>query len=271
MPKPRILNSWPFSRRRAGLALESLEPRQMLASYAVNFNRIYANGGLGAAFSVTGTLGPGAANQANWNNIAAPQSVNSPFGGNFNATITDNSGQNGLTLHTVFANHEGGNDGGGVPTNDFESLYFTGMRLGDLSIHITTDVAPYRTYDLYIYNQHGDSFSVNNAGAINVSGRTSGPLGNDFVLNRNYTIVPGLTGPLDLWAYDAIQGFSIVAPPPETIQVTEAIVNPGASAIDISSDLYAVGLLKSEPIVAPDAPSAALLSGSGSASATGAR
>ena len=202
-------------------------------SYAINYNQTYQDG----PFSVTGTLGPGAANQANWNNIASPQSVNGHSGGNFDATITDNAGLNGILLRTSFGNSEGGNDGNAPsPNDDFHRLFSTGLRLGDVWSRSQTDTAPFGlgvAYNVYIYNV-GKSFNVNGVG---ISGG-SGPLGTDFVLGANYVKVLNLTGPLDLYSIDSINGFSIVKLIPPTAYWS-GVANNGVwtSSTNFSSDV----------------------------------
>jgi hypothetical protein len=89
--------------------------------------------------------------------------------------------------------HQGGNDGGPYNgTSDLSALYSTGMRDNDGSITITTTVAPYPVYDVYIY--YG-----NNPGT-------------GFVLGSNYSKQTGRTGPLS-FTIGALNGFSIVGPP----------------------------------------------------------
>ena len=202
-------------------------------SYAINYNQTYQDG----PFSVTGTLGPGAANQANWNNIASPQSVNGHSGGNFDATITDNAGLNGIVLRTSFGNPEGGNDGNAPsPDDDFHRLFSTGLRLGDVWSRSQTDTAPFGlgvAYNVYIYKV-GNNFTVNGVG---ISGG-SGPLGTDFVLGANYVKVLNLTGPLDLYSRDSINGFSIVKLIPPTAYWS-GLANNGVwtSSTNFSSDV----------------------------------
>ena len=175
-------------------------------SYAINFDGTHR----GPNYPILGTLGPGAAKQANWNNIHSGSSVNDGNGGNFDATITDKNLANPIALHVTFGNPDGGNDGGAPsPDDDFHRLFSTGLRLGDVWCRARTDVAPYSLYDIYIYNV-GKNFTVN---GIGIAGGT-GPRGNNFVLGANYVKVLGLTGPLDLYAYDSINGFSIVGPAP---------------------------------------------------------
>ena len=90
---------------------------------------------------------------------------------------------------------------------NFQRLYNTGLRLGDVSWQIYTDVAPFATYDLYIYNV-GKSYTAN---GFSINGGT-GPQGTGFVLGQNYVKVTGMTGPLQLTVRDSINGFSIVGP-----------------------------------------------------------
>ena len=203
------------------------------ASYAVNFDSQYNptfNGNTndyGAPYNVspiTGTFGPGAASQANWNNIHSQQCVNSYLTGDIHTNILDSNLGNPIALHVNFPDQyhsnfgpmyrdQGGNDGGGATTTDFQKLYNTGLRLGDVGWSITTDVAPYADpYDVYVYAYSGGkNYSVNQVGIPNWTSTSGGGPGT-FVVDGNYHVFSGVTGALNLAVGDAISGFSIVAP-----------------------------------------------------------
>jgi hypothetical protein len=120
-------------------------------SYAVNFDRAYG----GPTFTVTGTLGPNGANQANWNNTDLGWNVNGGYVHTETRTMTDNTAGNSIGYSLQLDNYSVGDGGpGGSPTDDYGRLYagaIGGNDTGFWHLKIAANGIPFATYDLYLY------------------------------------------------------------------------------------------------------------------------
>jgi hypothetical protein len=90
-----------------GSAEASAEAINFDSQYNPNFNGALDYGVPFNASPITGTLGLGAANQANWNNLHSQQCVNSYLTGNINANILDSHLANPIALHVPFPDQYG--------------------------------------------------------------------------------------------------------------------------------------------------------------------
>lgn len=204
--------------------------------YAVNYNGTYQGG----TFNVTGPFGPTVASTATyWNNINPGKDVNSHTPGDFTVNILDSNGVNPISLFTDDNGVDGGHDGQPPPppTNNFENLFFTGIRDGDVSWNIKTTVVPFITYDVYIYAFAGRRYGVNNG---NTTTWTAGSYAPSFVLGQNYQVFTGLSGPLNIRVNDGIRGFAIVNTFTPTDEYT-IWADANITAIDAGADATPTG------------------------------
>ncbi|MEI7774727.1 MAG: autotransporter-associated beta strand repeat-containing protein, partial [Verrucomicrobiota bacterium] len=183
--------------------LPLLSPPAAQGTYGINFHGAYR----AANADVTGTLGPGPANQANWVNTSSGVVVNSGPG-NWSWTANDSNGGNPITFHFVHGN-AGGEDGGGGGATDFARLFSTGERSNDGVFTITSTTSiPFSLYDIYIYG--GGGYTVNTSGVTTSFAAVDG-----FVSGANTWLYSGRSGPLTING-GSINGFSIVPIPPPT-------------------------------------------------------
>ncbi len=173
-------------------------------TYGINFHGAYR----APNADVTGILGPGPANQANWVNTSSNVDVNDGPG-NWFWTATDSNLGNPISFHFVHGN-AGGEDGGGGGATDFARLYNTGERSNDGQFTITsTTVIPFSLYDIYIYG--GGGYNVNGNSTTTSFTNIDG-----FTSNGNTRLYLDKTGPLTITG-GSINGFSIVPVTPPTV------------------------------------------------------
>ncbi len=192
-----------------------LSPPVAQGTYGINFHGAYR----AANADVTGTLGPGPANQANWVNTSSGVDVNSGPG-NWTWDANDSNGGNLISFHFVHGN-AGGEDGGGGGATDFAHLFNTGERSNDGVFTITsTTTIPFNLYDIYVYG--GGGYTVNTSGVTTSFAAIDG-----FVSGSNTWLFSGKTGPLTIKG-GSINGFSIVPIPPPTAYWKGATGTTGA-------------------------------------------